>query len=98
MVLAGGGAVGVALTGGGAVGVALTGAGGVLEYWALNAPPIETVKLKLHWCLRSQNRGFWVWPAQLDYSHIATTCISRDFTCISRVSLFWSLRGTYVNM
>ena len=31
MVLAGGGAVGVALTGGGAVGVALTGAGGVPE-------------------------------------------------------------------
>ena len=65
---------------------------------ALNAPPIETVKFKLHWCLRSQNRGFWVWPAQLDYSHIATTCISRVFTCISRFSTFLSLNGLYVNM
>ena len=38
------------------------------------------------------------WKTPLDYSHIATTCISRVFMCISLVSSFWSLRGTYVNM
>ena len=39
-----------------------------------------------------------MWPAQLDYSHIATMCISRVFACISHVSLFLSIRGTCVNM
>ena len=45
----------------------------------LNDLFLNSVKMKPQRCERSKNRGSWVCPAQLDYSKMATTCISRVY-------------------
>ena len=54
----------------------LSGRGG-----ASDAPPGNTAKIKLQRHVRYQNRGSWVCPTHLDYSQLATMCISRVYTC-----------------
>ena len=55
-----------------------------------NAPSLKSVKIKLQRCARSQNRGSWVCPTILDYSQMATMCISCVYTCPSWYQENWS--------
>ena len=47
---------------------------------ALNAPPLESSRMKLQRHVRGQNRGSWVYPVHLDYFLLADMFISRVFT------------------
>ena len=55
-----------------------------------NGPSLKSVKMKLQRCARSQNRGSWVCPTHLDYSQMATMCISRVYTCPPWYQENWS--------
>ena len=55
-----------------------------------NGPSLKSVKMKLQRCARSQNRGSWVCPTILDYSQMATMCISCVYTCPSWYQENWS--------
>ena len=50
--------------------------------WAMMAPPLKSSRMKLQRHVRGQTRGSWVCLTQLDHCQMATTCISRVYTCL----------------
>ena len=74
----------------------------VLEYyfWSKGHFSISMrgIFLKFQRHVRGQNRGFWGWQTQLDYSQVYSMCISRVCTCISRVYTCMHVKYTRIHV